>query len=55
MRCPPQIKAIRMRGRFPELDAELCTGCGLCEEVCIVRDRKAIRVFNNRTDPEKAA
>lgn len=34
VRCPTEIKAIRMRGRAPVLDADLCTGCGLCAYYC---------------------
>jgi ferredoxin-type protein NapG len=29
-RCPTHIKAIRMVNRMPQLDAEACTGCGMC-------------------------
>jgi len=34
VRCPTEIKAIRMKERFPVLDAERCTGCGLCAYHC---------------------
>jgi len=34
VRCPTDIKAIRMRGRFPVLDGDRCTGCGLCAYHC---------------------
>jgi len=34
MRCPSHIRAIQMRGRMPVLDAERCTGCGLCAHYC---------------------
>ena len=33
-RCPTHIKAIRMNGRHPVLDATRCTGCGLCAYHC---------------------
>jgi len=33
-RCPTHIKAIRMVQRMPVLDAETCTGCGLCLHHC---------------------
>lgn len=28
----------------PRVDADLCIGCGICENVCVFRDRPAIRV-----------
>ncbi len=34
VRCPTDLEAIRMQGRFPVLDAERCTGCGLCAHYC---------------------
>jgi len=34
VRCPPHVGAIRMRGRYPELDAGKCVGCGLCAAFC---------------------
>lgn len=34
IRCPTHIKAIQMQGRHPVLDAEKCTGCGLCAYHC---------------------
>ena len=34
IRCPSHIKAIRMQGRHPVLDATRCTGCGLCAYHC---------------------
>jgi ferredoxin-type protein NapG len=48
--CPLRNRAITQNFRnAPEVDPEHCTGCGLCEEVCIVRDRRAIRVQSPRT------
>ncbi len=32
----------------PTVHAEFCVGCGLCEEACIVKGTKAIRVFSGR-------
>ena len=32
--CPPDIRAIGRDGRFPKLDPEACTGCGLCAHFC---------------------
>jgi len=34
VRCPTHIRAIRMNGRHPVLDATRCTGCGLCAYHC---------------------
>jgi len=28
----------------PRVDPELCTGCGICENVCVFKDRAAVRV-----------
>jgi ferredoxin-type protein NapG len=33
----------------PHVHAEHCVGCGLCEEACIVKGTKAIRVFSGRS------
>ena len=33
-RCPTEVKAIRMIQRMPVLDAEACTGCGMCVFHC---------------------
>jgi len=48
--CPLHNRAIAQDYRnAPIVDPEHCTGCGLCEEICIVRDRRAIRVRTTRT------
>jgi MauM/NapG family ferredoxin protein len=47
--CPLRNRAITQNFRnAPEVRAEECTGCGLCEEMCIVRDRRAVRVVTQR-------
>lgn len=47
--CPLRNRAITQGLRnAPTVHAEHCVGCGLCEEVCIVDDRKAIRVESGR-------
>lgn len=48
--CPLKNRAIT-QGLFnaPTVHAEHCVGCGLCEEACIVYDRKAIRVVTGRS------
>jgi len=50
--CPLRNKAITQGIRCaPTVHEDHCTGCGMCEEVCIVRDRRAIRVKTDRTLP----
>ncbi len=34
----------------PHVDPELCTGCGICENKCVLRDRPAIRVTSANED-----
>ena len=34
VRCPSDVRAIRMHGRLPVLDRDRCTGCGLCAYHC---------------------
>jgi ferredoxin-type protein NapG len=47
--CPLRNRAITQNLRNqPEIHTDDCTGCGLCEEICIVRDRRAIRVRTER-------
>ena len=47
--CPLKNKAIS-QGMYnkPTVHPEHCVGCGLCEEACIVKDRRAIRVVSGR-------
>ena len=47
--CPFRNKAIVQDLRnAPVVNPDFCTGCGLCEEACIVRDRRAIQVKTDR-------
>ena len=47
--CPLRNRAITQDLRNqPEVHSEHCTGCGMCEEICIVRDRRAIRLRTER-------
>ena len=47
--CPLKNEAITQDFRNqPTVNNEKCVGCGMCEEVCIVKDRKAIQVFTDR-------
>lgn len=50
--CPLKNRAITQGSRLrPTVHPEHCTGCGLCEEVCIVRTRRAIQVRTERLWP----
>ncbi|MBT5828988.1 MAG: 4Fe-4S dicluster domain-containing protein [Candidatus Latescibacteria bacterium] len=52
--CPLRNKAIVQDFRnAPLVDPDFCTGCGLCEEICIVRDRRAIQVKTDRAWDEE--
>lgn len=54
--CPLRNRAITQDFRnAPTVHAEACVGCGLCEEICIVRDRRAIRVTSERVASEEPA
>lgn len=47
--CPLKYKAINAtRHNAPVITDKNCVGCGLCEEICIVKGVKAIRVFSGR-------
>jgi ferredoxin len=47
--CPFKNEAITQGPHNqPTIHAEFCVGCGLCEEACIVKGTKAIRVFSGR-------
>ncbi|MCF6314470.1 MAG: hypothetical protein L3J39_18620 [Verrucomicrobiales bacterium] len=32
--CPPHLKAIKMINRQPQIDPNICTGCGMCAYYC---------------------
>ena len=42
-RCPPSIRAISLKSRFPVIDQDACTGCGLCSYYCAA-ETTAIRI-----------
>lgn len=47
--CPFRNTAITQGlHNAPTVHAEHCVGCGLCEEACILKGTKAIRVFSDR-------
>jgi len=47
--CPLRGRAITQKlHNEPVVHAEHCVGCGLCEEACILKGVKAIRVFSQR-------
>ena len=49
--CPMRGKAITQGLRnAPTVHPEFCTGCGQCEQYCIVDDREGIRAIQIRTD-----
>ena len=47
--CPLKGRAI-VQGLHnrPTVNPDACVGCGLCEDACIVKENKAIRVFSRR-------
>ncbi len=47
--CPFKKRAITQGAHnAPTIHPSLCVGCGLCEEACIVKGIKAIRIFSGR-------
>jgi ferredoxin-type protein NapG len=47
--CPFRNSAITQGlHNAPTVHEDFCVGCGLCEEACIVKGTKAIRVFSER-------
>ena len=43
--CPQYNKAIWLeKNKYPTVNPDFCTGCGMCEYVCIASPQKAIRV-----------
>lgn len=54
--CPLRGKAITQGIRnAPTVHPEFCTGCGLCEQFCIVDDREGIRAIQVQTDRQWVA
>ena len=43
--CPQYNKAIWLeKNKYPTVNADYCTGCGMCEHVCIASPQKAIHI-----------
>ena len=42
--CPLKRRALKMKLSRPVVDNQFCTGCGVCENVCIVEGEKGIRI-----------
>lgn len=54
--CPLRGKAITQGIRnAPEVHTEFCTGCGLCEQFCIVDERDGVRAIQVTTNRHWAA
>lgn len=49
-RCPSHIRAIRMARRFPVVDLERCTGCGMCVYHCEA-EPTAFTIVNSDSSP----
>ena len=43
--CPLKRQAIKMKMNKPIVVEEYCTGCAICENVCILTDEKGVKVF----------
>lgn len=49
--CPLRGEAITQNMRnAPEVHPEFCTGCGLCEQFCIVDERRGVRAIQVTTN-----
>ncbi len=49
--CPLRNRAIEQDYRnAPIVHADSCTGCGLCEEVCIVDERSGVRAIQVQSE-----
>lgn len=46
--CPLRGEAITLVDEKPVVHTRHCVGCGLCEEVCVVKDRRAIQMRSPR-------
>ena len=42
--CPLKRSALKMKLSRPVVDSQFCTGCGVCENVCIVEGAKGIKI-----------
>jgi len=49
--CPASVRAVRMVGRQPQIDADACVGCGLCAHYCAA-EPVAIRIVGDEAISE---
>ncbi|MCK5126067.1 MAG: 4Fe-4S binding protein [candidate division Zixibacteria bacterium] len=42
--CPMKRSALKMKLNRPVIDSDICTGCGVCEYVCIIEGEKGIKI-----------
>jgi len=43
--CPLKRTAIKMKLNKPVIINDICTGCGICENVCVLDGDKGIKIF----------
>ncbi len=43
--CPLKRDAIKMKFNKPVINDETCTGCGICEEACVLTDAKGVKTI----------